>query len=48
MDRIDICSGALEVEECLSNNEIRSEHLLGGVGFDIFIYALLIYSAFIL
>jgi hypothetical protein len=37
MGRVDVFSGGLEDEECLSKNRIRSESLLSGVYFVIFI-----------
>jgi hypothetical protein len=47
--RIDVCSGGLEAEECLSKNGIRSEPLfLNGVCFGNFIGVPPIYNTFIL
>jgi hypothetical protein len=47
MGRVDVFSCGLEAE-CLSENGIRSEPLLGGFCFSIFIGVPLIYYAFIL
>jgi hypothetical protein len=48
MGRNNVFSGGLEVEECLSKNEIISGPLLGGVCFDIFIGVPLIHGVFVL
>jgi hypothetical protein len=42
--RVDVWSGGVEVEDCLSKNEIRSGHFLGGICFGNLIG---IYSAYI-
>jgi hypothetical protein len=48
MSLVDVFFSSLEAEECFSNNEIRSEPLLGGVCFSIFIGVPLIYGVFVL
>jgi hypothetical protein len=48
MGQIDAFSGDMEVDECVSKNEIRNKPLLGGECFDIFIGIPLIYDVFIL
>jgi hypothetical protein len=46
MGRIDVLSGDLEADECLSKNELRSVHLIDDVCFGIFIGVPLIYDSF--
>jgi hypothetical protein len=48
MGRVHVFSSGLEAEDCFSRNEIRSEPLLSGACFGIFIDVPLIYDAFIL
>jgi hypothetical protein len=48
MRRVDVFSSGLEADECQSKNEIRSELLVGGVYFGIFISVPLIYGTFVL
>ncbi|MCI13202.1 hypothetical protein A2U01_0034318 [Trifolium medium] len=48
MGRVDVLSGGLEADECLSKNEIRIRPLLDSVCFDIFIGVPLIYGTFVL
>jgi hypothetical protein len=47
MDQVGVFFGSLKAEECRSNYVIRSDILLGSVGFGIFIGVLLIYGAFV-
>jgi hypothetical protein len=46
--RVDVFSGGLEAEECLSRHEIISRPLFGDVYFGIFINVRLIYDVFVL
>jgi hypothetical protein len=46
--RVDVFSGGIKAEKCLSKNEIRSGPLLGVVYFGIFIGVPLIYGVFVL
>jgi hypothetical protein len=48
MSWVDAFFDSLEAEECFSNNEIRSEPLLNGICFCIFISVPLIYNVFVL
>ncbi|MCI38060.1 hypothetical protein A2U01_0059288, partial [Trifolium medium] len=46
--RVDVCSGGMEAEGCLSKNGIRSRPLLGSICFGNFIGVPPIYGTFVL